>query len=239
MHPAGVDAAGGAANAPSCAHAGELDTVGLETAGTRPSAFPALRKGLTCTRLALRSAMTSLCVSARPCVSRAPARLACARAPVARSAAALRPPPPLAAGRRARAASRRSALHAVAQWVLIPIGTGDSTHLDAPATLPPTILLGADKLVVGRELSSTVNLALPVPTGASRPPGRRAQSAARASSATVAFDIARCRLCAPRLTPRASRPLRRASSVGHARHDRRGCWGLLRDGPGVDQRDVR
>jgi hypothetical protein len=135
--------------------------------------------------------MTSLCVSARPCASRAPARLACARAPAARSAAALRPPPPLAAGRRARAASRRSALHAVAQWVLIPIGTGDSTHLDAPATLPPTILLGADKLVVGRELSSTVNLALPVPTGASRPAGRRAHSAERASSAAVALDTAR------------------------------------------------
>jgi hypothetical protein len=135
--------------------------------------------------------MTSLCVSARPCASRAPARLACARAPAARSAAALRPPPPLAAGRRARAASRRSALHAVAQWVLIPIGTGDSTHLDAPATLPPTILLGADKLVVGRELSSTVNLALPVPTGASRPAGRRALSAQRAPAQRLSPSIPR------------------------------------------------
>ena len=53
-----------------------------------------------------------------------------------------------------------------AQWVLIPIGTGDCAHLDAPVSLPPTIVLGNDKLVLGRDVSATVNFALSVPTGA-------------------------------------------------------------------------
>jgi len=64
------------------------------------------------------------------------------------------------------AASRSVCVAVTAKWVLIPIGTGDTAHLDEPISMPSTIILGDNKLVVGRELSQTVNFALPVPTGA-------------------------------------------------------------------------
>ena len=67
--------------------------------------------------------------------------------------------------RLAGARSRGSSVCVAGKWVLIPIGTGDCAHLDAPVSLPPTIVLGAEKLVLGRDVSATVNFALSVPTG--------------------------------------------------------------------------
>ena len=78
-----------------------------------------------------------------------------------------RVPPSLSRPRRlAGARSRGSSVCVAGKWVLIPIGTGDCAHLDAPVSLPPTIVLGSDKLVLGRDASATVNFALSVPTGA-------------------------------------------------------------------------
>jgi hypothetical protein len=100
---------------------------------------------------------------------RAPAAATCAAACTGSRALAQRVCAlPLSRPRRLAAArSRRGSSVCVAgKWVLIPIGTGDCAHLDAPVSLPSTIVLGADKLVLGRDASATVNFALSVPTGA-------------------------------------------------------------------------
>jgi hypothetical protein len=154
--------------------------------------------------LRLRAAPLAGACCGRPAAS---ARRAAAACP---AAAALAPPPALqllAPRRRgARAASRRAApAGAVAKWVLIPIGTGDCTHLDTAVALPSTIVLGDNKIVVGRDLSPTVNLSLPVPTGA------RAQRAGSCPArGSAAPGRARASAAPARRKPRPSRPVCRA-----------------------------
>jgi len=64
-------------------------------------------------------------------------------------------------------AARAARLRVSAKWVLQPTGTGDCSHLDRPVPLPSPVVLGEEKLVIGREASGSVTLALPVPTGVS------------------------------------------------------------------------
>jgi hypothetical protein len=188
--------------------------------------------------LRLRAAPPAGACSIRPVAS---ARRAAAACP---AAAALAPPPALqllAPRRRgARAASRRAApAGAVAKWVLIPIGTGDCTHLDTAVALPSTIVLGDAKIVVGRDLSPTVNLSLPVPTGAGAcchaTSQRRGSARARVREApslaprgAVTCTVIRTWACIARMLI-SLLPARAARSVRHARDDRRRCGRLLCD----------
>lgn len=132
--------------------------------------------------------VTAACCSARASESAQGQRLPRA-APVLRTSAR-------------RATLRRArGVRVEAKWVLIPIGTGDCSHLEVQVALPSTVVLGESQLVVGRELSATVNLALPVPTGARAGTGcRAAEPLGRAQSA----EQPTC--AAPRLTRPPARP---------------------------------
>lgn len=126
------------------------------------------------------------------------------------------------AATRARApAARAACLRVSAKWVLQPTGTGDCSHLDRPVPLPSPVVLSEEKLIIGREASGSVTLALPVPTGASL-----------RALALVLWPGAVGRRRPTRLT----HSLRRAASLWHARHDRPGCGPVLCDRFGQHQR---